>query len=100
MSGTNRPKARKAITVEGREQQLVNLAMNVAEERLRDGTASSQILTHFLKLGTVQHQLELEQTKRENLLLEAKIKNLESIERSETLAAEAIEAMKLYKGES
>lgn len=89
---------RKAITVEGREQKLINLSMNIAEERLRDGTASSQIITHFLKLGTVQHQLELEQTKKENLLLEAKIKALESSERTERLFSEAIDAMKSYKG--
>lgn len=92
-------KHRKAISSEAREQQLINLAMNNAEEQLRNGTASSQIISHFLKLGTTMHQLELEKTKNENLLLEVKIKSIESTERTEKLFSDAIAAMKIYKGE-
>ena len=48
-------KIRPALSPEARENQLIDLAVNLAEQQLLDGTASSQVITHFLKLGHVQN---------------------------------------------
>ena len=89
---------RPALTPDYRENQLISLAMDRAEEQLRDGTASSQVITHFLKLGTTKTELELEKLKRENELLTAKTESLQSSKRMEELYAEAIKAMATYAG--
>lgn len=91
-------KGRPALTPEARENQLIALAMNAAEQQLLDGTASSQVITHFLKLGTVKEQLEMEKLRRESVLLEAKVKALESTRHIEELMEKAILAMKDYTG--
>lgn len=95
-----KPKYRTASTPEARENQMIALAFDLVEERLRNGTATSQETTHFLKLGTVKEELEREKLRKENDLLEAKRSAIESSERSEALFAEAIEAMKRYSGGS
>lgn len=89
---------RPALTPEGRTNQLIALAYDRAEEQLRDGTASSQVITHFLKQGSLQTELELEKLKRENELLTAKTESLQSTKRMEELYAEAIKAMASYAG--
>lgn len=89
---------RPATTPEGRENQLINLATNLVEERLRNGTATSQETTFYLKLGSEKEKLEREKLKREIDLLSEKKKALESAERSEQLFTEAIAAMKRYQG--
>ena len=89
---------RRAIDPEARERQLINLSMNEAERQLREGTASSQVICHFLKLATVEKQLEMEKLKKENKLLEAKTNAIESQQRTEQLFQEAIDAMKSYSG--
>lgn len=91
-------RGRPALTPEARENQLISLSYNVAEEQLRNGTASSQVITHFLKLGSVKAQLELEKIKRENTLLEAKAEAIESTKRIEAIYLEAISALKSYAG--
>ena len=65
-------KMRPALTPEARENQLISLAVDLAEEQLRDKTASSQVITHFLKLGTTKAELEKEKLAKENELLRAK----------------------------
>lgn len=95
----DRPPLRPAITPEGREQQMISLAMDLVEQRLREGTASSQETTHFLKLGSIRNQLEIEKLKRETELLEVKKESLESAARMEKLYAEAMEAMRTYSGQ-
>lgn len=91
-------KSHPAATPQERENQLVALAMDRAEQQLRDGTASSQVITHFLKLGSLQHEMELEKLRQENSLLEAKTSAIKSAESQEKIYAEAIEAMKKYRG--
>ena len=91
-------KSHPALTPEQRESQLISLAMDRAEQQLRDGTASSQVITHFLKLGTVKNEIELEKLRRENELLAAKKSAIESAESMEKLYSEAISAMKKYRG--
>jgi hypothetical protein len=87
-----------ALTPEARENQMIALAVDVAEQQLRKGTASSAVIVHYLKLGTVKSQVELEKLKRENELLEAKTKSLESAQHSEELYRQAIKAMGIYSG--
>ena len=91
-------KMRPALTPEARENQLISLATNLAEQQLMDGTASSQVITHYLKLGTAKSQLELEKLKRENELLRAKTESIESSKRVEELYMNALNAMKNYSG--
>lgn len=93
-------KRRPATTPEGRENQLVTLAVELVEKRLREGTATSQETTHFLKLGSTREQLEQERLRNENLLTQAKIDALESQQRQEELYAEALIAMKAYSGQN
>lgn len=94
----SQPMLRPALSVEARENQLILLAVDEAERQLRDGTASSQVITHFLKLGTTRAQLEKEKLKKENELLKAKTESLQSNQRMEEIYKDAIEAMKTYSG--
>ena len=89
---------RPALSLEARENQMISLAVDLAEQQLRDGTASAQVITHYLKLGATTARLEKEKLERENELLKAKTKALESAERVEELYANAINAMKMYGG--
>ena len=92
-------KSRPAISTVNRENQLIAEAMDCAEEQLRNRTASSQVITHFLKLGTVKAELELEKLRKENALLEAKKESLDSAQRSEELYKNALNAMRMYSGQ-
>ena len=91
-------KSRPALTPEARENQLISMAVNLAEQQLREGTASSQVITHFLKLGSTKNQLELEKIRHENALLEARTQSLQSAKRVEELYENALNAMKDYGG--
>ena len=96
----NSPKRmRPALTPEARENQLRSLAVDLAEVQLRDKTASSQVITHFLKLGTTKAELEKEKLAKENELLRAKTESIESQKRIEELYAEALNAMRRYNGQ-
>ena len=85
-----------ATSVEARENQLISLAVDLAEKQLSEGTASAQVITHYLRLGTTRERLEKEKLTKENLLLEARTKAYESSERIEALYEKAIEAMRSY----
>lgn len=98
-SGSKR-KSRPALDPEVREQQLAALAYGLAEQQLRDGTASSQVITHFLKAATAKAELEKEKLRRENTLLAAKAESIESQKRSEEMFKEAIAAFRDYRGDS
>ena len=95
------PKRRKpSLSTEGRENQLISLATDLAEEQLANGTASQQVITHFLKLGAEKEKRreELEILREQRKLLEAKTRVLEAQRNSEELYAKAIEAMRSYAG--
>jgi hypothetical protein len=92
-----RPVRPPATTPEGRENQLIAAAYDLAERQIAEGRASSQVLTHFLKMGTTREKLEQERIGNENLLLKAKVDGLESVARIEELYGEAIEAMQTYR---
>ena len=99
-SGPRRRTAfRPAATMEVRETQLISLADQLAEQQLRDGTASAQVITHFLKLGSTREKLEQQRLLNENLLLSAKIEQINSGQRMEELYERALGAMREYKGE-
>lgn len=83
-----------------REKQLVNLAMNVAEEQMKNGTASAAVITHFLKLGSERDKLEREKLQHETTLLTAKSDSVISGRKVEEDTQAAIEAMKKYAGSS
>ena len=91
-----RPPAR---TPQAREQQLVALAVDLAEKQIAAGTASAQVITHFLKLGSERDKLEREKLSRENTLLKAKSDAIASQQRVEQLYVEAMTAFKHYHGE-
>ena len=91
-------KIRPALTPEARENQLISLAVDLVEQRLLDGTASSQETTHFLKLGSMKNRLEMEKLREENKLLQAKTESIQSAKRVEELYSEAINAMRRYSG--
>ena len=91
-------KRRTAITPEARENQMISYAMDLAEQQILDGTASSQVITHFLKLGTEKERLEREKLKHENELRKAKTNAMESSEEMKQMYEEAIKAMRTYSG--
>lgn len=97
-SSISRPKMRPAITPEAREGQMISLAVDLAEQQLRDGTASSQVITHYLKLGSTKERLEKEKLIEENKLLKAKTEAIESSKNMTKLYEEAIAAMRRYSG--
>lgn len=92
------PGFRPATTPEAREQQLIAAAADLAERQIREGTASSQVITHFLKLGSMREKLEQQKLMQENELLKAKVEQLQSQKNVEELYTKAIEAMKSYSG--
>lgn len=95
-SKTRRP---PAATPEARENQMIALAVDLAEKQLLDGSASSQVLTHYLKLSSGREKLEREKLRNENLLLETRVEALASGARMEELYSEAINAMRQYGGQ-
>lgn len=94
---SSRPR-RPALSIESRENQLVAYAYDLVEQRLLDGTASSQETTHFLKLGSIKAELEKEKLRKENALLDAKTNAIRSAESSEELYKNAIKAFASYSG--
>lgn len=97
-SDSSLKKIKPAFTPEARENQLIALAMNAAEEQLINGTASSQVIVHFLKLGCTKTELEKIKLEKENELLKAKTEALESAKRIEELYSNALNAMRNYSG--
>lgn len=97
-TSANQKPMRPALTPEARENQMISLAIDLVEQRLRDGTASSQETTHFLKLASRKAKLEAERFELENELIKAKTQNLRDQADMKTLYAEAIAAMRRYSG--
>lgn len=90
-----------ALTRESRENQLIAAAERLAEKQICEGTATSQVIVHYLRLGAQRehYRLECEKLKYETELLQAKKESLESAKRSEELMEEAIKAFRSYRGE-
>ena len=95
---TTSKRGRPAITPEARENQLISLAVDLAEQQLREGTASSQVITHYLKLGSMRERLEREKLEEENKLLRARTKAIEDGEASKGRYELVIKALRDYNG--
>lgn len=93
-------KRRPGTTPEARENQLISLAVDLAEKQLMEGTASSQVITHYLKLGSTKERIEKEILQEQKKLVQAKTENLQSAKRIEELYTKAINAMKTYSGQN
>lgn len=91
---------RPGMSVEARENQLISLAVDLAEKQLREGTASSQVITHYLKLGSTKERIEKDILVKQKELIEAKTEALHSAKRIEELYSDALRAMRDYRGES
>lgn len=89
---------RPALSPEARENQMISLAVDLAEKQLMEGTASSQVITHFLKLGTTNAKIEKEILKNQSELVKAKTKSIKNAEENSKMYKEALEAMKRYSG--
>lgn len=89
---------RPALSPEARENQMISHAVDLAEQQLLDGTASSQVITHYLKLGSTKARLENDKLREECNLLRAKVENLQAQAKSEELFEKAINAMRSYSG--
>lgn len=87
-----------ATTPEARENQLISLAYDLAEKQILDGNASAQVVAHFLKLGSSRERVEQARIERDIKLADAKIENLASNARIETLYEDAMNAMRAYQG--
>ena len=97
---SSKPKRRlkPGITPEAREDQLISYAIDLAEKQLLEGTASSQVITHYLKLGSTKERIEKEILEKQKELIEAKTENLKSAKRIEELYENALNAMRNYSG--
>lgn len=97
-SSDNDQPLRPALTPEARENQMIALAVDLAEKQLREGTASAQVITHYLKLASNKEKLEQEILEKQKELLEAKTDSLKSAAKVEELYAEALAAFRSYSG--
>jgi putative cell wall-binding protein len=93
-----RPRRPPGKTPEAREKQLIALAVDVVEKQMRDGTASSQVLTHYLKLGSSREMLEQERLRHENELLQAKAEAMAEQKKMGEMYEKALTAMSIYQG--
>lgn len=87
-----------ALSEEGQEKRMIAAATNLAYKQIINGTASSQVITHYLKLGTEKNRLEMEKLKAENDMLRAKTEAIQSVQRIEELYKDAMDAMSIYSG--
>lgn len=95
----NKKPARRAPTPKARENQLIAAATDLAERQILDGTATSQVITHYLKLGSSRERLEQERLELELELTDAKIEAIRAARRVEDLYSEALDAMREYSGD-
>ena len=89
---------RPAIGEEARENQMIGLAVDCAEKQMREGTASAQVICHYLKLGSMKERYEIEKLKAETALKQAQIDSLASQQHIEELYANAMKAFATYSG--
>ena len=91
---------RRALSPEAREQQMISLAIDLAEQQLMNGTASAQVITHYLKLGSSKEKKDLEKAEAEIALMKARIESLQREERVEELFKSALDSFKIYSGQA
>ena len=89
---------RPGTTPEARENQLISLAVDLAEKQLQEGTASSQVITHYLKLGSTRETIEKDILEKQRDLIQAKTEAIQSAKHVEDLYKNALDAMRSYSG--
>lgn len=87
-----------AMDPDARENQLASLAIDLAEKKLRDGTASNQLIIHYLKAVSSKERIEKEKLEIEKELMAAKREAIKAAERQDLMYKEAIDAMRSYSG--
>lgn len=92
-------RTRPATTIEEQENRCIALALSLAEQQLKDGTASAQVITHFLDANSEKTKASLRRSEEELKLMKAKTEQIESAKRMDELYAKALEEMKIYAGE-
>lgn len=92
------PKTRPATSPKDREDELINLAVRLAEQQLRDGTASTQVIVHYLKLGSTRGMLEQEMLENKTKLVRAQTESIQASKKNEELYENALKAMSIYSG--
>lgn len=97
-SSESQSTSRPPISLEAQENLMISLAVQCAEKQLRDGTASSQVITHYLKLGSSKERLEKEILEKQKDLIDAKTKNINSTSDARELYKEALTAFRRYSG--
>lgn len=100
METTRKRRKTSGRSIEFRENELISLSLDLAEKKIREETASSQLITHFLKLGSLRERKEIEKLERENELLRIKAESIERQDKIEELYSDAIKYLKEYRGES
>ena len=99
-SSESQRKMRPALSPEAEENQMISLAMDLAKQQLQDGTASSQLITEFVKRGSTKARIEQEMLEKQKELVEAKTQSLQSAQRIEELYENALDAMRNYSGQN
>lgn len=94
----SKTRTRPALTPEARENQLIALAVDLAEKQLIEGTASSQVITHYLKLGSTKERIEKEILEKQKELISAKTEAIKDSKDMKALYKEALSAMQRYSG--
>lgn len=97
-SSAELPNGRPATTPKDKEDELINLAVSLAEQQLRDGTASTQVIVHYLKLGSTRGMLEQEMLANKTKLVRAQTESIQAAKKNEELYENALKAMSLYSG--
>ena len=98
MAVKQKPRRQPGTTPEARENQLISLAVDLAEKQLEKGTASSQVITHYLKLGSTREKIEKDILEKQRDLIQAKTEAIQSEKRVEELYKNALDAMRSYSG--
>ena len=89
---------RRARTPEARENQLIDLAVDLAEKQLIEGTASAMVVTHYLKMASTKERLEREKLQKEVDFLRAKTEAYEAGRKSDEKYERALRAFSIYSG--
>ena len=97
-SDTKRTRGRPAATPEERENEMISLAIDLAEKQLREGTATPSVIVHYLKLGSIRGQLENQMLEKKTELVSAQADAVKSNAKSEEMYEKAIAAMRIYGG--
>ena len=98
-SSGNTRNVRPALSPEAEENQIISMAMDLAKKQIMEGTASSQVITHFLKLGSTKERIEKEILEKQKDLIEAKTQAYKASDEIKEMYAEALKAMRTYSGQ-